>query len=140
MTSPQEIAGPRGRWAGRCLLVYWPLLLLALHWPSPFPSGREPEYPDKLVHFSAYGVLATLLTLTHIQRRRRALDQSPPRRFAGYLAVFALVAVVGIVDEVTQPLTHRDFELMDWVADMAGAICGIVVAIGFSRLRRARPD
>lgn len=69
---------------------------------------------DKLVHFSIFGLLATLV--------RRA----PGVRF-WWRAVLA-VSVFGASDEIRQSFTPgRSIEFADWVADTAGALVAVLL-------------
>ncbi|MBC8012213.1 MAG: VanZ family protein [Burkholderiales bacterium] len=94
---------------------------------------------DKLVHFSVFGLLATLVA------------RAPGMRHA-WVAVLA-VSLFGISDEFRQSLTPgRSVEFNDWLADTAGA-CLAVGLYSFwawyrrlleisllPRRRRAKPD
>ena len=111
---------PRTAWSALCL--YWVSLQLALHWPLNWPPGRRRFPWDKVFHFSAYALLAFLLSM--------ALSASWPlttRPFARSRRVLFVVAVVffaGMIDELTQPLTNRDCDWRDLVADTLGALIG----------------
>jgi VanZ family protein len=41
----------------------------------------------------------------------------------------------GLLDEATQPLTGRDFDWFDWLADILGAVTGLIV---YEALRRRK--
>jgi VanZ family protein len=126
-----RMRGPMARWI---LGGYWLLLVLSTHWPNSWTFGGEPSYPDKPVHFLAYSVLAFLALAAS-----RAAATSDRRRFwLVTLAIWFAVVVFGLVDETTQPLTGRDFEWFDWLADIAGATCGLALGIVCFR-RRAMP-
>jgi len=74
-------------------------------------------YIDKILHFLAYGLLAILLYI-------------PIRvNFNKYYKSLTLLLVVlyGITDEIHQYFTPtRQFDLLDWLADMIGGIVGII--------------
>jgi VanZ family protein len=109
----------RRLWA--CLAIYWFALLLAIHWPMPFHRSHFVTADDKVVHFVLYGGLAlVLLPVTDF------LFPAWPawKRAAG---VVAAVAVQGIFDELTQPLTQRTTDVLDLVADICGAIVAVLV-------------
>lgn len=79
--------------------------------------------PDKVLHATAYGAIAGLLYL--------GLPQPPLLRSAW---VVAIIALLGAVDETLQAaLPHRQADVMDWLADLAGAV---VTCILFSMARR----
>jgi VanZ family protein len=111
------------------------LLVLATHWPNPFPPEKDPRYPDKLVHFVAYAVLA-FLAVPVISR----VMSGDKRRFqVALLLSWVAVAAFGLLDETTQPLTGRDFEWFDWLADSLGAACGLACGRVWFR-DRAKPS
>lgn len=115
-----------------CLVLYWLALCLATHWRNPWPPGGTPSYPDKLVHFTAYGVLAGLAVYAlgkWLASRGRTLSAWHAA------AILATIVAYGLLDEFTQPLTGRDFEWLDWAADTGGAACGTLLAF-YWRLRR----
>lgn len=113
---------PASRRALACLALYWLVLCLATHWRNPWPPGGTPSYPDKLVHFTAFGLLAGLAVYV---LGNRHTGRGLARRAA---AIWAVVALYGLLDEFTQPLTGRDFEWLDWAADISGAACGALLA------------
>ncbi|MEX2561510.1 MAG: VanZ family protein [Pirellulales bacterium] len=107
------------------LAVYWPLLLIATHWPRvDLPLQPRTLHLDKLVHFSAYLVLAALVALSLPGRPLAATR----RVWTTMLALLALVSAAALLDEWTQPWTGREFEWFDWLADTAGAACGLLLA------------
>ena len=67
---------------------------------------------DKLVHFSVFGLLATLVA------------RSPGLRRLGYAIV--IVSAFGFTDEIRQSFTPgRSVEFADWLADTAGAALAV---------------
>lgn len=67
---------------------------------------------DKLVHFSVFGLLATLV-LRMLGRRSLPV-------------AVVLVSVFGASDELRQSLTPgRTMDLSDWIADTAGAVVAV---------------
>ncbi len=48
--------------------------------------------------------------------------------FQSWLGLLAVLGAYGALDELTQPLFLRDAEVLDWVADLAGAALGLFVA------------
>ena len=117
------------------LAVYWLVLCLATHWRNPWPRGGAPSYPDKLVHFTAYGILAALAVYV-----LGKLLASRGRGLTGWhaAAIWAVVVAYGLLDEFTQPLTGRDFEWLDWAADIGGAACGMLIAMVWQLRRKNR--
>ena len=124
------------RWSGVVLLVYLTALVTGTH--LPHPEDLIPiEGNDKLLHFGAYCGLAFLMA-TWRQTSR------PVTRYA-LLAIWSLAAFTGIVDELTQmlPGINRHCEFADWLADIAGAACGLLVWLGLRRMlvvQRAAAD
>jgi VanZ family protein len=106
-----------------------------LFWATHAPDVRPPSLgppgvpSDKVFHFLGYAALAFLATLCLIAWRGRQ-----------NVVIIAAVSLAGIagLDELTQPLTHRDAELADWCADVVGALVGAFVALRlFSVVRRS---
>ena len=134
--SPATENAPRCSATRRTAIVafvgYWLLLLLLTHWPNPFPGVSEPRQYDKLAHFSLYCVLAALAGNAALAIRQVRLTK------AGVVArlaiVFAAVVLFGLADELTQPLTGRDCDAFDWLADSLGAACGVLL-LGCRRRR-----
>jgi VanZ family protein len=87
---------------------------------------------DKVEHVVAYGLVAVFLFLS----LRR------PVRPWLFLAVLAALALIGALDEMTQPLVNRQASIIDYAADLAGvALASSVLLIrrwyGPWRLRRS---
>lgn len=92
--------------------------------------GRIP--PDKLLHFSAYSLLGTLVAMTTHAWYRIGLRE--------LVVLFAMLAAFALADEGTQPLFGRAAEATDWAADLAGIAVALAVWAGCwqvtSRLRK----
>ncbi len=106
------------------LVVYWIGLAIGTHTPVSAVQVVTTSVSDKTIHFYAYAGLGFLAAwaVTRLWGRR---------------AVLALVAVVvvilfGAVDELTQPLVHRQCDFYDWVADTLGAILGALMYVTIS--------
>ena len=115
------------RWSGVALLVYLTALVTGTH--LPHPEKLIPiESNDKLLHFGAYFGLAFLMAT-----RRQSLR---PVTWRAMLVIWSLAAFTGIVDELTQmlPGINRHCEFNDWLADIAGAACGLLLWRGFRRM------
>lgn len=124
--APETARRPVTRRAALAAFVgYWLLLILLTHWPNPFPGVSEPRHYDKLAHFSLYCLLAALAGNAALAVGRVRLSM------AGLVArlaiVFAAVVLFGLADELTQPLTGRDCDAFDWLADSLGAACGVLL-------------
>ncbi len=114
-------AAPR-RWVARgCLLLlalYWLALITATH----IPKVQDPlkfQNSDKVVHFTAYAVLAFLASLA------LAVHGRWNRHIAIRLVVVLLI--LGVLDEVTQPYFGRHADVADWGADALGVLVGVTV-------------
>lgn len=86
-------------------------------------EGPKIEHFDKIVHFSVYGLLGTLVV--------RALGR--PR------AIWAVVLVsgFGVSDELHQSFTpDRSMELADWVADTLGATVAVLAYTRWTAYRQ----
>lgn len=112
-------------WAWWCLTVY--LLLLK---PAGEPSGIP--YYDKIGHFCLFGLGGFLLAAP------RAWQGQPLRQLMH--AVLGLCLLWAVGSEVAQgTLTAtRSAEVMDAVADMAGALTGVMLAAHGVALWRRR--
>ena len=108
------------RWSGVVLLVYLTALITGTHLPHP-EDLISLKGNDKLLHFGAYFGLAFLMA-TRLWTLR-------PVTWRATLAIGCLVALTGVVDELTQmlPGINRQCEFRDWLADLAGAVCGLLV-------------
>lgn len=116
------------RMAALALIGYWLILLTATHWPLEFiPEAKRFLSRDKLLHGSAYTVLAFLMTLA-AGLRRAERGRYPLSRWWPTVGVILIGSASGLLDEATQPLVGRDFEWYDWIADSIGCVCGAVVA------------
>lgn len=139
-------AALRSRRAWRWLFSFLLLSLLLTHVPSPLPHRSEPRHWDKLVHFGLYATLAGLVSRALALRTRSSASCHRPTVETGYatsaavhrniagrrgatvlrcFGVFFCLLVFGLLDETTQPLTGRDFDWLDWLADGAGILSGI---------------
>jgi VanZ family protein len=103
-----------------CLAILaWCTLFVATHLPKTPIDMAGVRGADKMMHFAAYAVLSLLCCWSVSSRRR----------FTLVLYAWIVAALVGYaaIDELLQiPIPHRNAELLDWVADMAGAACGAV--------------
>lgn len=96
--------------------------------PSQVPGFVWHLAPDKVWHAAAYGSLAFLLY--------GGLRLRFQRRSGAFLSVLLLAAVFSGVDELTQPLTGRNRELLDFLASSGGAVLGAIAAVLVGSLLR----
>ena len=85
------------------------------HMPK-VPAGIE-QGSDKILHAFGYFLYASL---TYI-----AIGLSFPRYRWAVLTVVLMLSVWAALDEITQPLFHRDCDFNDWLADMVGVITAV---------------
>ena len=118
-------ATPRSQ-ASNPLQWVWPLAFAALIFFASSRSrvvGPHFQNSDKLVHFAAYGLLATLIC-----------RQWPGWRGAGWALLLA--SAYGASDEWHQSFVPgRSSDVFDWVADTAGAALGVTLYTGWLRYR-----
>ncbi len=122
------------RWSGVALLIYLTALVTGTHLPHP-EDLISIEGNDKWLHFGAYFGLAFLMAAW------RQSSQPVTRR--ALLAIWSLATFTGGADELTQmlPGINRQCEFADWLADIVGAACGLLIWIGLRRMladQRAR--
>lgn len=113
------------------VIAYSFMLFVATHMPNDsLPDVVKSS--DKVAHFVAYGLLAWLTAWVFSQKQ--AL------RLSGYLFVWGIAALYGLLDELLQmiPMFHRSADVKDWIADVTGAACALILFAGFSALRKGR--
>lgn len=108
------------------LLVY-ALLVLAV---SSLPNLKSPDTGglpfDKVAHVAEYAVFALLAS--------RSMRRWVKNRVL--LWVFTLTAVFALVDEYHQQfIPGREFDPLDYVANVAGAVLGLVLVLIIRRRR-----
>ena len=106
------------------------VLLTATHLPRIPTVARGPGV-DKWLHFSAYGC-QTILAMGVLYCTDRLV-------LINVAFLIVLLTTFGAVDELTQPMFHRQAELFDWLADCAGVIFGMCSVWLFASLRQEPP-
>lgn len=117
------------RFLSKVLAVYWSLLFVVTHVPRvpqhfAAETGNLAEfahkYGDKFAHFSGFFILTVLLACVVMQKSRRSL------RWLSL--VLLIVSLYGAIDELSQSLVrNRHPDLLDWLADLAGASVALAV-------------
>lgn len=108
--------------------LYVALLFTSTHWPRLQLLNVPTLIPvDKVAHFSCYAGLTVLALLLPVGFLRGPNGLAVPRRRAAALGLWGLVALLGLIDETTQPWFDRDFEWADLACDMSGALLAILV-------------
>lgn len=97
---------------------YWLLLVVSTHLPPEAATTAE-SFNDKLLHFTAYAVLAFLAAAVWRVTRRR---YGP----VAAMVLLPCLLVVAALDEATQPYFDRSCDLHDWCSDAVGAIAGLL--------------
>jgi VanZ family protein len=110
------------------LVAYWCFLFVATH--TPVVPSLPLASSDKLVHAIAYCGLAFLLAFAWWLRW--------PLGWRGYLAIFAILLAYGAFDEITQIPVGRRADVVDWLADAAGALAGLAVFAAARTIVRPR--
>jgi VanZ family protein len=109
-------------------VLYWLLMTYLMH----MPLKQQPHVPDdgipkdKSAHFALYGGLAVCLISVLEQRSRVDSTARPRRELNRNLAVMTFCTAHGVIEEITQPLTGRKYEISDLLADFIGASLGLV--------------
>lgn len=112
--SPIERALDRA--ARPLLVVYWPLLFLATHWPGlTLPSATPVFQTDKLVHVAVFGLLAWLALRAQLLTRLLG-------RHVGDLVTLAIVLAYALLDEYTQQFVNRYSGIEDAVTNAIGVL------------------
>ena len=103
-------------------LIVTAVLTVAMLWPiNQAPPG--PDGSDKVVHLIAFAALAFPLARTGR---------------IGLIPVLLGASVFGGLIELIQPSFGRSADMQDWIADIAGVVLGIVLALLYRRLRKHR--
>ncbi|HEY1599902.1 MAG TPA: VanZ family protein [Pirellulales bacterium] len=109
-------------------ILYVAAMATATH--VPLDGVRLPEWRlvpvDKAFHFTAYAGLSFLLSTL----AAAIWTGSASKRWGHllrYFAVLPVVALYGVIDELTQPAVGRTADSLDWLADMCGAASGLVL-------------
>jgi VanZ family protein len=105
------------RWGLTFLVIaYWLAMFVATHIPH-VPQALTLPGGDKSQHLIAYAGLAFLVAF------RQSFGNSLSWKRVG--AVFGIVVLYGVIDELTQIPVGRTADIYDWFADVAGAIGGL---------------
>jgi VanZ family protein len=117
------------RWILMALLSMLGVLALTHIPQEALPRVFAHRLQDKIEHFAAYGLIAAFLILS----LRRPV---PPLLL---LAVLCGLALIGALDEVTQPLVRRHASLMDYASDLAGMAAACCILLLRKRPRLSAP-
>ena len=102
------------------LVCYWLIAFAGTH--IPIPAGVIPRGGgDKVLHFGGYTILASLLMGLRASRG--------PFGWRSVFVRWAVLALYGAFDEVTQRLVGRHADVADWCADLLGSLCGLLLVV-----------
>jgi VanZ family protein len=102
------------------LIAYWTALFLATHLPVPKMIAKEVSDFDKIIHATAFFILAGLLVLW---------DGWPYRLTPQRLLLFAILIVgYAALDEWLQTKVGRFGDTQDWISDVVGGFCALGLA------------
>jgi VanZ family protein len=107
------------------LVFYWPTLFIIAHIPIP-QFVRQAQVSDKSLHFFAYLVLVFLLWFTISPDKKVSWRRSAP------WWVLLVGIVYGAADEVLQGYVGRSCDIMDFAADLASVLTGLILFSLFS--------
>jgi len=117
------------RWLLLTLLAAVVVLVLT-HIPNEdIPRVLQTRYLDKVEHVAAYGLITGFFLLS----LRRPARPGGALRFqaAALLIGLAALAVLGVLDEATQPLVNRVASVSDYICDLIGvAIPSVAFLVG----------
>lgn len=99
------------------LALYWVMLGFLTHLPPR--ALPNVGVNDKVAHTLAFSMLASLLYLTFWTVR--------PAGRGFWWKILLVILVYGALDEWTQPLTHRDCDIRDWICDGTGAAVAVAM-------------
>lgn len=107
---------------------YLGLLWIGTHLPGN--SAPQVGHFDKVMHAGAYFGLAILVMTTCVQFLRPSLMT--------IFAVIGVLLVLAVGDELLQiPVPGRNADVLDFFADMAGIISGVVLVTVVARMMRS---
>ena len=115
------------------LLLYWIALFIGTH--LSLDEGLvidEDNILDKFMHVGAFAGLTFLYFFSVMIGRRLSI----PRYFLWLLPL----VIYGALDEVTQPLTGRECDILDWYSDLAGIPLGLAMALLSQRFFKKGPQ
>ena len=102
-------------------------LLVGTHLPHP-PEAISAGTIDKPIHVIAYAGLAFLVSLNWRLRHAFGWRQR--------IMILVLIAVFGAIDEITQIPVGRECDIIDWLADILGTVCGSLLFLATAALLR----
>ena len=112
------------KFKGLYLTLTLGLIILYLSLQPPSEADIKHLVSDKMVHLIAYFILVFPVSL---------------ERIFPQLSVFLVALAYGGCIELLQPLMGREADMMDFFANAAGIILGILVARGLTLIFKVQP-
>jgi len=105
------------------LLLYWPAIFTLTHISLPPTPAifRNVWQPDKIFHCTVYLIL--VLLLWSATNPFRKVDWRRPAAWW----ILLVVVWYGVTDEWLQGYVHRNPDIMDFLADLTGAITALIL-------------
>lgn len=103
------------------LLLYWPAIFLLTHIPIPQMVIKNIRASDKTLHYLGYLILVFLMWFAISPEKKVSWC-----RAYTWWALFVMV-VYGAVDEWLQGYVGRDADVMDFLANSAGVLTGLIL-------------
>lgn len=119
---------PVSRWLPPA--IFAALILVATSWPD-IDLGRLPTKFDKVGHVGMYGIFGAL-----VQRASNS-----PAALRTVTLAWVGIALFAAIDEWHQGfISGRSPGIGDWIADVLGALIGLLLARSFLPSTLSRPD
>jgi glycopeptide antibiotics resistance protein len=112
------------KFKGLYLTLILALLILFLSLKPLNEGDTKPLVSDKLLHLIAYGAMVLPVSL---------------ERIFPHFSVFLFALAYGGCIELIQPFTGREADIMDFLANAAGIILGILVARSLTLIFKVKP-
>jgi len=103
------------------VLLYWPSIFVLTHIPMPRTILKNIHTSDKTLHYLAYLVLVFLLWFAI------SFDKKVNWRKAAVWWILFVVVWYGVFDEWLQSYVGRNADVMDFLANLAGALTGLIL-------------
>lgn len=93
--------------------------------PRLIPGAFLFHVSDKVQHATMYALITMFFTF--------ALRR--PRRMGALLFISSALLLVGVADELTQPLVNRDADILDFLADLLGVLAALLICLLWDAVR-----
>ena len=105
-------------------IILTTIVIVLTHIPQEsMPSQIQKSGIDKILHALAYGTITFFFILSL---------KNPPSTYTVFWILCTLL-VIGIADEITQPLVNRQASFTDLLADVIGIITALLLMIAGKR-------